>query len=205
MNFGFRGVFNMKKNLYRIFISLLLVIGISCSIVACSQPNETAKTVKLNKTEISLDLYESAQLKATVEGFTEYVVEWSSSDTNVLTVENGKIFSIGEGVAVVTATVGETSASCEVTVASSGAVPLLSLTNNSYTIETGNQISIGYTVKYKNKDISANVSFSSSNSAVLTVDQSGTVSGVSAGTAIVTITANYFGFEGVKTVNITVV
>ena len=49
------------------------------------------------------------------------------------------------------------------------------------------------------------MSKNSTTSAVLTVDQSGTVSGVSAGTAIVTITANYFGFEGVKTVNITVV
>ena len=69
-------------------------------------------TVTLDKTSLSLEVGESATLVATASG----TVEWSSSDTQVATVVNGKVTAVGAGRAVITATCGTAKATCTVTV-----------------------------------------------------------------------------------------
>lgn len=76
--------------------------------------------VTLDKSALSLDLKnnKTATLTATVapDNATDKTVTWSSSAPAVATVENGVVTAVSEGKATITATAGDKSASCEVTV-----------------------------------------------------------------------------------------
>ena len=76
--------------------------------------------VELNKTSLTLDVNESETLTATItpSNATDKSVTWESSDTNIATVENGKVTATGEGTATITVTTedGDKTATCTVTV-----------------------------------------------------------------------------------------
>ena len=69
------------------------------------------KGVSLDKTEVTLAAGETVTLTATAEG-----VIWNSSNNTVATVENGVVKAVAMGKATITATVGEETAACVVTV-----------------------------------------------------------------------------------------
>lgn len=114
----------MKKKIFVCMLfALCMVVGVSMT--GCGNGTDEPQTpppevrVTLNETNVSLDLFEKFALSATVENTTESVV-WSSSDTDVVRVNGGNLTAIGTGNATVTASVGEKSAECAVTVADSG-------------------------------------------------------------------------------------
>ncbi len=77
--------------------------------------------VSLNKTTLILNLYESAQLTATISpsNATNQTVSWTSSNSSIVTVYNdGQVSASHDGVATVTVTTddGNYTASCEITV-----------------------------------------------------------------------------------------
>lgn len=75
--------------------------------------------IKLNSTSISLFKGDSSTLTVSYQPTnTTYdkTVKWSSSNTSVATVSNGKITAIGKGEATITAQVGSFKATCKVTV-----------------------------------------------------------------------------------------
>lgn len=76
--------------------------------------------ITLNHTEASLVEGETLTLKATVspDDATDKTVTWSSSNVAVATVENGVVTAVAAGTATITATAGDYSATCVVTVES---------------------------------------------------------------------------------------
>jgi uncharacterized repeat protein (TIGR02543 family) len=139
---------------------------------------------------------------------TNKALTWSSSDTDVATVTNGKVTGVAVGTAVITVTTddGSFTASCSVTV-SDKVVPVTGVTLNKNSI--GSNSSLFY-VGYKTETLIANIApgdatntnltWTSSNYLIADVTQSGEVTGVSDGTATITVTTE----DGGKTANCTV-
>lgn len=77
-----------------------------------------AKAITLNYTELTLTIGEIEDLIETIEpANTTDIVVWTSSNTDVAVVdENGIVQALSEGTTVITATCGEVSADCTVTV-----------------------------------------------------------------------------------------
>lgn len=75
-------------------------------------PQENATEITLSEQELTLAYGKSASLTATLNGTGE--INWSSDDTSVATVEDGKIKAVGYGIAVITAQTGEVTAQCYV-------------------------------------------------------------------------------------------
>lgn len=74
-------------------------------------------TVNVTPDELSLRVGQTGKLNATVTPPTPLAVTWKSSDTSVATVsQDGTVTAVGEGTAIITATVGGVSASATVTV-----------------------------------------------------------------------------------------
>lgn len=76
-------------------------------------------SVTLDKTELTLKEGEEANLVATVkpDDATDKTVTWKSSDTSIVSVTNeGKVSAVKEGTATITASSGDKTASCKVTV-----------------------------------------------------------------------------------------
>lgn len=124
------------------------------------------------------------QLKVTIKGATKDVV-WECSDTNVATVDaKGKVTSVSEGTATITATANGKSASCTITVKES------SIALNMDTMQLSNK-GTGSSMKLTPSIIGSkkNVKWVSSDKTVATVS-GGKVTGKKSGTATITATAN---------------
>ena len=93
----------------------------SCK-VTVKNGSVSVSSVSLNKSTVSLQKGESTALTATVSpsNATDKTVTWKSSNTKVATVSSvGKVTAKATGTATITATAGNKSASCKVTVKNS--------------------------------------------------------------------------------------
>ncbi|MCI7356985.1 MAG: Ig-like domain-containing protein [Parabacteroides sp.] len=147
--------------------------------------------VTLEPTSLSLFTGDTAPLTATVQpsDATNQNVTWESSNTEVATVDaNGKVTAVGEGNATITVTTvdGSKTATCIVTVT----VPVTGVKLNKETLElfTDGSETLTATVEPGNAT-NKNVTWSSSDETIATVDNNGTVTAVGAGKATITATA----------------
>ena len=163
--------------------------------------------ISLDKSSATLTEGETTTLTATVlPENTTYgkSVKWSSSNVAVATVDiMGKVTAKSAGTAIITAISenGKT-ASCTITVNKKDTnitITEVRLNKSTETLTEGDKTTLTATVLPENTTDSKNVSWSSSNSEVATVDANGTVTAKRAGTAIITATS-----ENGKTASCTV-
>jgi len=149
------------------------------------------ESVELNKTTLELLEGESETLTVTInpDNATVKTVTWSTSNTSIATVENGKITAVMEGEATITAKVGEKSATCRVVV-SKKVIPVASIELNKTELALikGQSETLMATVK-PDDATDKTVTWSSSNSNVAEVDQTGKIAAMNGGSATVKATA----------------
>lgn len=149
--------------------------------------------VKLNKAELTLTEGQEEALTAAVQpqNATYKTVAWSSSNEKVATVdENGKIKAVSGGSAVITAksTDGGKTASCKVTVKKPAVrVESVAIEGPDKALNIGFTAQLTARVQPENAD-NQNVSWSTADTGIATVDQSGKVTAVAAGTTTVRVT-----------------
>lgn len=170
--------------------------------------NVAVTKVKLNASEKSLTVGDSATLKATVSpsNATVKTVKWASSNKAVATVSSkGVVKALSAGTTVVTATSGSKSAMCVVTVSNPVAdKPVTGVTLNYEELE----VAVSATAQLKATVVPSDaadksVTWASDNTSVATVTNDGVVKGVTKGTANITVTTNDGKF--VATCKVTVV
>ena len=158
-------------------------------LVTVSKGVVAVTSVSLNRTELVLIKGQSETLIATVkpDDATDKTVIWSISNTAIATIDsNGKVTAVAGGDATITAKAGNQLATCSLTVT----VPVesISLDKESITLEEGNSTTLIATVK-PNDATDKTVAWSSSNTSIVTVDQSGKVIAVNEGSATITAKA----------------
>lgn len=195
------------KQKWKVFLSLICALVMSCSILAaCDNGGETQSevTVTLSEETLTLDLYEPATLEATVTGTDEGPV-WSSSDETVATVsDTGEVVGLKDGSATITATVGDVSDSCAVTVRSTGAQPMITGLPTQVTMAAGDTRQLAPAAEYKGKALTLTYAYESSNAAVASVSSAGVVTAEGRGTATVSVTASYYTFALKQDISVTV-
>ena len=162
--------------------------------------------VTLDKTSLSIEAGQTAQLTATVQpgNADNQAVTWSSSDNNVVSVDaTGKITANAKGSATITVTTtdGGKTATCTVTVtepAAPVAVTGVTLNKNNTTIYTGRTETLTATIQPADATNKA-VTWTSDNTGVATVNN-GVVTGVSVGSATITAKTADGGFTATCTV-----
>ncbi|MBR4461089.1 MAG: Ig-like domain-containing protein, partial [Erysipelotrichaceae bacterium] len=112
---------------------------------------------------------------------------WSSSNTSVVTISNGRITGVNQGTATVTATTTDgsnQSATCTVTVT----VPAesITMTESSVRIPVNGTRTLIYTI-YPSNASNTDVVWSSSSSTYVSVDQNGVITGLKKGSATITV------------------
>ncbi|MFR7987514.1 MAG: Ig-like domain-containing protein [Anaerotignum lactatifermentans] len=171
----------------------------TCTVRVRIQIGEPVQSVGLNKTELALEVGKTGTLEAKVEpsDATNKNVTWSSSNSEVATVDNGVVTAVSAGEAIITVTTedGAKTATCKVTVNAPQTVPVTGVTLDKaeLTLEKGSTGTLEAKVEPSDAT-NKNVTWSSSNSEVATVDN-GVVTAVSAGEAIITVTTE----DGAKT------
>jgi len=184
---------NTKKVLAILF-ALLLTIG---CLTACSVE---AESIVLSNTTMTINIGNAQAVTAEVmpADTSDKSIEWSSSNTAVATVNNvGVITGVSTGTCTITATCGEASATLTVTVKKP--VEQVVLNKSDVTIKEEETFTFTCTI-VPNDASEKNVSWTSSDSSVATVNASGTITGIKAGTCTITATCD----GKVATANITV-
>ncbi|MBW7573173.1 Ig-like domain-containing protein [Caproiciproducens faecalis] len=152
--------------------------------------------VSLNKTEMTLRPESSEKLTATVtpEDATNPGVMWASSSPEVCTVDqDGNVTAVRAGTSVISATAKDNvhMAQCTVTVT----IPVTGVTLNKTIISIIKETSdILYATVWPADATNKAITWSSSNSAVCSVNQSGVITGTGVGTATITVTTQDGGF-----------
>ena len=153
-------------------------------------------TVKINPTEIRLNYSKLVldknssnipKLEATILPDTTYVndnIIWDSSNKNVVTVENGNLTLIGNGEARITvSTENGLTATCDVTVQTS--ITSIAVSSTSKKMEVNQTAQLTATVTPA--DATEKVQWTSSNTDVATVNNTGLVTAKTSGTVTITV------------------
>lgn len=161
--------------------------------------------ISISNAPQSLSVGSSVQLDAAVSP-EDYIchISWKSSDTSVLRVlSNGKVVAVGQGEAVITASVGECTSSVTITVTGEqpGESGLTGVSLDRYTLtlyagEEAEQL----TATLKPEGTEATIRWTSSNQTAATVSQDGKITPLSAGITVVTAAAGDYRASCIVTV-----
>lgn len=161
--------------------------------------------ISISNAPQSLPVGSSVQLEAAVSP-EDYIchISWKSSDTSVLRVlSNGKVVAVGQGEAVITASIGEATSSVTITVTGEqpGESGLTGVSLDRYTLtlyagEEAEQL----TATLKPEGTEATIRWTSSNQTAATVSQDGKITPLSAGVTVVTAAAGDYRASCIVTV-----
>ena len=186
--------------------SITLTLGEGGSVTPPDPVAVTGVSLNKNATTIAIGANETLTATITPANADNQAVTWSSNNTAVASVDQtGKVTGVSAGTATITVTTqdGNKTATCTVTVPDPSADPVavtgVSLNKTSTSLTVGATETLTATVAPANATNQA-VTWSSNNTAVASVDQNGKVTGVSAGTATITVTTQ----DGNKTATCTV-
>ena len=181
----------MKRKIFG--FSLLVSIGLlafsAVGLSACSPSPSNVPTIKMEASEIKMNIGETKKLGLSIQkGYADYPVRWFSSNENVAYFRNnsvGYVTAVGEGSAVVTASVAGAYVDCKIIVSDDGAdpsVPRFVLSPTSFSMNVGETKQLSYSITPED----TTVEFSSDNSNVATVSSTGLVTALAVGTTTVT-------------------
>ena len=169
---------------FSVFSILLLLLTISA---ACNKkPTDVAvSSIKLNMTSITFHAGETVELSATIspDNATYKTVTWSSSNTSIATVTDGKVTALAVGSTTIIAQCGNVKAECSVTVRPID-VTSIRLNKTSVMLHTGETVELTATVSPDNAT-DKTVTWSSSNTSISTVID-GEVTALAVGSTTIT-------------------
>lgn len=176
-------------------------------------PTPVVTTVTVSPSNPSIQTGATATLSATVKDAQGNVmagqtISWSSNSTGVATVNSaGVVTGVAAGSATITASCAGKSGTATVTVTSAPpptpVVTTVTVSPPSASVVAGNTVTLSASVKDQQGNVMTGqaVNWSSNNTAAATVNSSGVVTGVAAGSA--TITATSSGKSGTSAITVT--
>ena len=191
----------MMKKFLRTFLSVLLVLTMVISVMACGdkpgpegpEGPETGAAELNVSAALGLDLFETRMLEATDKNGAKVNATWQVSDSSIATVaSDGSVSAKAVGQTKVTASYNGNTAECTVTVRDSGERPHLSVFSNQITMAKSGQVALTPTVTYKNAPFTAEISVEGGSSSLISyVVENGviTFTGIAIGTTSIQINA----------------
>ena len=156
---------------------------VQCRVTVTNAAAPIVVNLTVSPTSLNLVVGNTSTLTASYNG--TGTLSWSSSNTSVVTVSNGKVTAKAAGNAVVTVSDGNKSATCSITVTAPATAKTFTFnTQNNTTITAGNTFQIDYSYSGSNSELT----WSSTDSSVLTVNNSGVVTAKAKGAATVKVT-----------------
>ena len=153
-----------------------------CSVTVVNEPKPVEVKLSISSTSLNLVVGNTSTLTATYTG--TGTLSWTSSNTSVATVSNGKVTAKAAGTAVITVTDGVKNSQCIVTVTAPATKTLKINTKPFSTVAVGGTLQIDYTYSGDKSKLT----WSSDDTSIFTVDQNGVVTGKSTGTTGVIVT-----------------
>lgn len=148
------------------------------------------ESILLNYKELTLAPGEQVTIEATVypENTTDKTVTWESSDLSVAIVVNGIVAALKDGMAIITASCGDVSTSCQITVETPAILPeSITLNNSQLNLTVGETFQLVATVLPEDTT-DKNVIWYSYDSTIADVSDSGFVKALAEGNTVIKAT-----------------
>ncbi len=188
-DYRFDGWFTAKNGGTKVTTETVFTVNTTIYAYWTYTPWYPVSGVTLDKSSLTLEVNGPAQkLAATVQpSYASYpYVYWNSSDTEVARVDNtGLVTPVAPGQAIITATTSEGGKTASCTVEVLARIEGIKLNKASTTITEGNSETLKATLIPENSK--QNISWSSDDSSIATVDSEGLVTGISPGTTFITV------------------
>ncbi len=135
---------------------------------------------------------------------TNQSISWTSSNTSVITINSstGQMLARGYGSTTITATSVDGNFSNSATFYVGPAVTGISAISGLSSVNTGSSITLSASVTPSDAPIKI-INWSSSNTSIATVNSSGVVTGIAAGSATITATTDEGGYSSTKSITVT--
>ena len=196
------------KNVVGILCLLALLLVAAFAAAGCTKDDETPggdenkPALELSAGSLTLDLYETGTITATVTNTDEQVTFSLDKEDVVALTANGNTATLTprkEGEVTLTAKAGDLFETAAVKVADSGMRPAIVLANKSATLVSGQTYPLNVTAQYKGVTLDGvQFSYESSDASVVTVDDEGVLTAGAyakdANTATITVSGSYLGF-----------
>lgn len=168
----------------------LLICALALPFMLCSCFNKEVESIILSDTSVTLTVGDTKEISAEVtpDDATDKNFDWSSSDSSVISVEDGVIKAKKSGVAeVIAKTENGIKQSCKVTVTDKE-ITEVTLNYSDVSVKSGKKIQL--IAKTQPSDApQGTLTWSSSDESIATVNENGFVTGSKNGTAIISCTA----------------
>lgn len=167
-----------------------LFVGCSDSDDPEPVPEPTLQEIVLDRETLTLNVGDEYTFKVQLlpEEIENVELTWSSSNTGVVTVDNGTVTAVANGEATVEARSGEVAATCKVTVSEQVVeVESITLDHETLNLTLGQTQQLVATVEPE--DAVYELAWSSSDTKIATVDAEGLVTAVAMGEAVITVSA----------------
>ncbi len=148
--------------------------------------------VSLNYSSLQMNTGDEKELRIAYTGKNDLSskrIVWTSSNPSIASVENGKVTALSGGTSTITATVGNVTAKCKITVSDRIKVSGVKLNDQSIQIVEGNTYQLKATVLPENAE-NKKITWSASDEKIAAVDENGLVTGIAAGSAQITVTTD---------------
>ena len=197
----------MKK---KIVISVLSLLMSSSMLFACKEQgtNEPpvytdpphSEQLLLSETEKELVLGEETYLSVYTYAYRDDAITWTSSDNNIVSVNDGLLTANGVGTATITATATDgMKCTCNVSVVTGGNVPVLDFAfddGSDVTLLNGEKFNFEGVVRFNGKTYTdSQISYHSSNPTIGTIQDDGIFTATAVGTTEITVSASWRGLD----------
>ncbi|MBR4943492.1 MAG: Ig-like domain-containing protein, partial [Clostridia bacterium] len=157
--------------------------------------------VKISINEWTMNVYEEVVLSAVATQDGEEIdseIEWTSSDSTIATVVDGKVNALKTGTVTITASANGVLDTCVITVVNTAGDPQIMIdANEELQLRVGMTFQVAPTLVYNGSTYTdATFSFISGDSDVFTVSETGLITAVGEGDANLTVSASWRGLSG---------
>ncbi len=173
----------------------------SCK-VSVQPIDATSISLDLKNIELFVDEEKNLTFKITPDNTTNKQITWSTADINIATVDNtGKIKAIGVGQTNITANTYNLISDVCIVKVNPVRMTSISLSQNSVTMEISDKQILNVNIMPSNTT-NKKITWSSSNSTIASVSQTGEITGTAEGAAIITVKSDDGGFIAECNVNV---
>lgn len=190
-----------------LFLLSAALLCFGCFMLAACNKNKAGKT----ETELVLSLQELEMKRFTQQTLTvtstnaEGTVSWTSSAPEVAVVEEGTVTALSVGEAVITASIGDVSDTCIVTVIENESVPIVALDKEAADVAVGGSLTVRASVLFDGDEYPSDFSFEMENTEIATVSAEGVITGVKAGgETVLTVSTTWRGASLTETIPVKV-
>lgn len=192
------------KKFIGIISSVALVMAMSLFAVACGNKpggNENKHSLSLDETSVEMIYGDAHSLVANYSGGEGLTLKWASDNESVAVVSDGVITAVGGGNAKITATYGDLTETCDVTVGFGDYVPELKirhLTSDGIRLSLNSTYDVDPYVTFNGKSYPCEIVAESTDTDVVTFAD-GTLTAAGIGSAEVTLKTSWNSFGGALT------